>query len=164
MIDYERQIYFFTIINKIERMRFAQRQFGYVDVRIKISLTADEPQITGPLCASVNGFTLHAARSVARHQRAELEQLIQYAARPALSTERLSLTPEELIKYQLKNKWKDGTTHILLSPIEFIEKLAALVPLPRLHLVRYFGVLSSHSKLRKDIIPGKTRAQIKEEQ
>jgi hypothetical protein len=117
--------------------------------------TADELQITGPLCASVNGFSLHAARSVAHHQRAELEQLIQYAARPALSTERLSLTPEGLIKYQLKTRWRDGTTHIILSPIELIEKLAALVPLPRLHLVRYFGVLSPNSKLRKHIIPAK---------
>ena len=61
------------------------------------------PHITGRLCATVNGFTLHAARAVPRHQRAQLEQLIQYAARPALATERMNLTPEGLITYRLKH-------------------------------------------------------------
>jgi Putative transposase len=49
--------------------------------------------------------------------------------------------------------WSDGTTGIKLSPLEFLEKLAALVPLPRLHQVRYGGCLAPHSTLRTAIIP-----------
>ena len=49
--------------------------------------------------------------------------------------------------------WSDGTTGITLSPFEFLEKLAALVPLPRVHLVRYAGCFAPHSALREAIIP-----------
>ena len=45
-----------------------------------------------------------------------------------------------------------GTTHIKLSPMELIEKLAALVPLLRFNLFRYSGVLAPNSKLRPHII------------
>jgi hypothetical protein len=37
--------------------------------------------------------------------------------------------------------------------MELLEKLAALVPLPRVHLVRYGGCLAPHSHLRGAIIP-----------
>jgi hypothetical protein len=49
--------------------------------------------------------------------------------------------------------WSDGTTGITLSPVELLEKLAALVPLPRVHLVRYGGCLAPHSSLRGAITP-----------
>ena len=38
--------------------------------------------------------------------------------------------------------WVDGTTSLMLSPTELIEKLAALAPPPRLSLIRYHGVLA----------------------
>jgi Putative transposase len=43
---------------------------------------------------------------------------------------------------QLKSAWRDGTTHIKMSPLEFMQRLAALVPRPRLHLIRFHGVLA----------------------
>jgi Putative transposase len=55
--------------------------------------------------------------------------------------------------YTLTKPWSDGTTGITLSPLELLEKLAALVPLPRVHLVRYAGCLAPHSTLREAIIP-----------
>ncbi|MBP6219308.1 MAG: transposase [Oligoflexales bacterium] len=75
----------------------------------------------------------------------------------------MSLTPKGEIKYELKKAWKNGITHVLLSPLELIEKLCSLVPLPNLHLVRFWGVLAPNSKLRRGVIPGKTRAEIKQE-
>ena len=36
---------------------------------------------------------------------------------------------------QLKSPYKDGTTHIVMEPLEFMERLTALVPRPRLHLM-----------------------------
>jgi hypothetical protein len=49
--------------------------------------------------------------------------------------------------------WSDGTIGIKLSPLELLEKLAAIVPLPRVYLVRYGGCLAPHSTLRNAIIP-----------
>jgi len=54
---------------------------------------------------------------------------------------------------QLKSAFKDGTTHIVMSPLEFMQRLAALVPRPRLHLIRLHGVLAPNAKLRREIIP-----------
>src|SRR5262245_33702903 len=54
---------------------------------------------------------------------------------------------------QLKSPYKDGTTHIVMEPLEFMERLAALVPRPRLHLIRFQGVLAPNAKLRSKIVP-----------
>ncbi len=40
---------------------------------------------------------------------------------------------------KLKTAWRDGTTYIVMSPLEFMQRLAALVPRPRLHLIRFHG-------------------------
>jgi hypothetical protein len=58
---------------------------------------------------------------------------------------------------QLKSPYHDGTTHIVMSPLELMQRLAALVPRPRLHLIRFPGVLASHAKLRPEIIPSSAR-------
>ena len=54
---------------------------------------------------------------------------------------------------KLKTAWRDGTTHIVMSPLEFMQRLAALVPRPRLHLIRFHGVLVPNSKLRAMVVP-----------
>jgi hypothetical protein len=54
---------------------------------------------------------------------------------------------------QLKSAYQDGTTHIVMSPLEFMQRLAALVPRPRLHLIRFHGMLAPHAKLRAAIVP-----------
>lgn len=63
------------------------------------------------------------------------------------------MVDEETLALALKTPWSDGTTHLLLSPQELIEKLAALVPPPRLNLVRYHGVLAPHAADRSLIVP-----------
>ena len=50
--------------------------------------------------------------------------------------------------------WSNGTTHLLLSPHELLEKLAALVPPPRLNLIRYHGCLAPNARDRDRIVPG----------
>ncbi len=52
-----------------------------------------------------------------------------------------------------KTPWRDGTTHLVMSPLEFIQRLAALVPRPRLHLIRFHGVLAPNAKLRSLVVP-----------
>ena len=111
------------------------------------------PALTGPRCASVNGFSLHANTQVPAHRRDQLERLMRYTGRGALSLERLAEDANEDLVYMFTRPWSNGTTGIKLSPLELLEKLAAIVPLPRAHLVRYAGCLAPHSKLRDAIIP-----------
>jgi hypothetical protein len=47
----------------------------------------------------------------------------------------------------------EGTTHLVMSPLDFMQRLAALVPRPRLHLIRSRGVLAPNSKLRALVVP-----------
>jgi hypothetical protein len=64
------------------------------------------------------------------------------------------LTTAGQIVYELKHPFRDGTTHILFTPKDFIARLAALVPRPRANLTRYHGVFAPNSPLRKSIVPG----------
>jgi hypothetical protein len=61
---------------------------------------------------------------------------------------------DEQVAFSLKSVWSDGTYQIVLAPEELLEKLAALVPPPRLNLVRYHGVLAANAADRSQIVPG----------
>src|SRR5215475_8339154 len=111
------------------------------------------PRLTGPRCASVHGFSLHANTAIPAHRRDQLEQLIRYTARGAVSLERLQEDANGELVYIFTHPWADGTMGIRLAPLELLEKLAALVPLPHVHLVRYGGCLAPHSHLRRSVIP-----------
>ena len=78
----------------------------------------------------------------------------RYITRPAIANERLKRNGAGDVVLQLKSAWRDGTTHIKMSPLEFMQRLAALVPRPRLHLIRFHGVLAPHARLRAAIVPG----------
>jgi hypothetical protein len=54
---------------------------------------------------------------------------------------------------RLKKPYSDGTSHLVFSPLDFLEKLAALVPPPRAHLTRFLGVLVPNAKVRSRIVP-----------
>jgi len=54
---------------------------------------------------------------------------------------------------QLNSPYRDGTTHIVISPLQLMQRLAALVPRPRLHLMRFHGLLAPHAKLSPRIVP-----------
>jgi hypothetical protein len=62
-----------------------------------------------------------------------------------VSVERLALTAQGDVRYRLKTPYRDGTTHILLEPLDFLGRLASLVPPPRVHSTRYHGVLAPHA-------------------
>jgi hypothetical protein len=109
--------------------------------------------ISSPRCASVSGVNVHANVLIPAHDRIRLERLLRYAGRPPVATNRLSGLPDGRLLYRLKRRWRDGTTQVIYEPLEFMEKLAALVPPPRFNLVRYSGVLAPSSGLRKKIIP-----------
>jgi hypothetical protein len=103
----------------------------------------------------VAGFSLHAGVATKAHERTKLERLCRYISRPALSEKRLSLTSNGKVRYQLKTPYNDGTTHVLFEPMNFIARLAALVPRPRVNLTRFHGVFAPNSKHRALVTPAR---------
>jgi len=63
-------------------------------------------------------------------------------ARPPIATERLERLPDGRCVYRFKRPWRDGTSRTVFEPLEFIEKLVALVPKRRANAVRYHGVFA----------------------
>jgi hypothetical protein len=86
--------------------------------------------------------------------REQLEHLARYVSRPPVATERLSLTEGGQVRCALKTPYRDGTTHVIFDPEDFIARLAALVPKPRAHLTRYHGVFAPASPDRARVVPG----------
>ena len=110
---------------------------------------------TGNLCYASRGFSLHAATAIKAGDKPGLERLCNYVSRPPLAQGSLKQISEETYSFKLKTPWSDGTTHLLLSATELLEKLSALVPPPRVNLVRYHGVLAPHAKNRSEVVPKK---------
>jgi len=69
-------------------------------------------------------------------------------ARPPFALERIERVDDERILYHLPKPTPDGETRLTLRPLEFISRLAALIPAPRLHRHRYYGVLAPNARLR----------------
>ena len=65
----------------------------------------------------------------------------------------MSLSLNGRVIYKFKKPWKDGSSAIVLEPLAFIERLAALIPRPRHPLLTYHGVLAPAAKLRSLVAP-----------
>ncbi len=98
-------------------------------------------------------FPAHAKVKVAACARQRLEKLCRYVACPPIAQERLSVIGDGQVLYRLKRLYRDGSTHVLFEPMVFLERLAALVPRPRVHLVTYHGVLAPASPDRALVVP-----------
>ena len=127
-----------------------------------------------PLCARLGGFSLHAATAVVEHDREGLERLCRYGLRVPFSQRRLSLLPDGRVRYDLARPWPtpSGADHLVLEPLAFLKRLAALLPAPyqrsvekvqlaagfqqkqrarearAVNLVRYHGVFANRSRWR----------------
>jgi len=74
------------------------------------------------------------------------------------------LTTNGQVRYELKTPYRNGTTHVIfvrggLPPLDFIAKLAVLVPKPRVNLTRFHGVFAPNSKHRVQVTPAKRGKQ-----
>jgi hypothetical protein len=150
---------------------FAKLQAGAVNYRFAMgpnkgkkaltlrTVTEQDHNATRGLVAKNSGFSLHAGVHIAGSEREKLEKLCRYIARPAIALERLSLNANGQVVYSLKKPYDDGTTHIVMTPLELMEKIAAIIPRPRVHLTRFHGVLAPHYKHRKIIVPAKPLPQ-----
>ena len=106
-----------------------------------------------PFTADRDGFSLNAAVACKAGDRRKLQRLCRYVARPAIALERLSRDGDGLVVYELKHPFRDGTTHVLFEPLDFIARLAALVPRPRSHLIRFHGLFAPNARHRRLVVP-----------
>ena len=98
------------------------------------------------------GFSLNADVTVAAWDRAGLERLLRYCARPIFASERLQwLEKDERLIYRLPKPMPGGQTVLYLTPLEFLDKLAVLIPPPCMHRHRYHGVLAPNAPLRQAV-------------
>jgi hypothetical protein len=105
-----------------------------------------------------SGFSVDTSVCIAAQDRAGLERLLRYCARPPFALDRLRKAGSELIYRCAKQHSEPGSLphnkrgvkadEITLTPLELIERIAKLVPPPRTHRHRYFGVLAPNSPLR----------------
>lgn len=76
---------------------------------------AEEEAVEPGRCpARWNGVDLHAGLVVPAEHRGRLERRCRYA---------------------LRQPWRDGTTDVVFDPVEFLARLAVLVPRPRINLI-----------------------------
>jgi hypothetical protein len=68
-----------------------------------------------PLCAELDGFSLHAAVRVEARDRMRLEQMCRCITRPALSDERVQLNAVGQVEFKLETPWQI-LTHLGLNP------------------------------------------------
>src|SRR6185436_18397590 len=106
-----------------------------------------------PLCASLDGFTLHAATRAGAHHAAAREALLRYVLRPPIAQERVELQQDGLVRLSLKRAFADGTVAVDMDPLSLLCRLAASVPPPRFHTVKYAGVLAPASPWRSRLAP-----------
>ena len=92
---------------------------------LTLRTVGSNPPPDHPCIAQLSGFSLHAGTVCEAHERDALERLCRYIARPAVSNERLSVNDRGQVVYRLKHAFRDGTTHVVLDPVDFIARLAA---------------------------------------
>jgi hypothetical protein len=102
-----------------------------------------------------SGFSVDAGVCIEAHDRAALERLLRYCARPPFACGRLRKEGSALV-YRCAKQHSEPSSdkrgakvdELRLTPLELIARIAALVPPPRTHRHRYFGVLAPNSPLR----------------
>jgi hypothetical protein len=108
------------------------------------------------------GFSVDASVRIGQHDRQGLERLLHYCARPPFAGQRIRIDGSQIIYRCPKAPAgeKGGTSpgskrehEIVLTPLEFIARIAALIPPPRQHRHRYYGVLAPNAPQRGQVTP-----------
>ena len=73
-----------------------------------------------PLCASLDGFTLHAATRAGALHPGRREALLRYVLRPPIAQERLEPRPDGLVRITLKKAYTDGTVAVDMDPLSLL--------------------------------------------
>jgi hypothetical protein len=94
-----------------------------------------------------SGFSVNAGICIQAQDRARLERLLRYCARPPFALERLRQRGAELVYHCPKSQSGGKQADLVLSALALIERIATLVPPPRTHRHRYYGLLAPNAPL-----------------
>ncbi len=108
-------------------------------------------EFSGSKSCSLEGFSLHANTKIRKGDRGGLEKLCRYVCRGAIPKDRISQDEYGQVILKLKSAYTDGTTHLKFTPEQFIKRIIALIPPPRVNLIRYYGVLGARHKKRSEV-------------
>ena len=111
------------------------------------------PRPGGRWSAEWEGFRVHAGVRIAAGDDEGREQLCRYASRPGIALGRMTLLDDGRIAYRVRHPFGSHGMHRVMTPIEFLARLAAIVPPPRYPLLTYYGVLAPASKWRAAVVP-----------
>ncbi|WP_437905941.1 transposase zinc-binding domain-containing protein [Sorangium sp. So ce327] len=73
-----------------------------------------------PLCAALDGFTLHAATRAGAHHAAAREALLRYVLRPPIAKERVEPQQDCLVRLSLKRAFADGTVAVAMDALSLL--------------------------------------------
>ena len=110
------------------------------------------PRSKKKLCADHHGYSLHAGVRVAACS-SRRERLARYVARGPIAKDRLSVNRQGDIVYRFRRRWRNGKQAVVMDPMTFLSRLAALIPPPRSHVLSYHGVLGAAAARRDEIVP-----------
>ncbi len=114
---------------------------------------AESPPGGRRFTAEHEGFNLHAGVRIAAGDDLGRERLWRYGARPAFALDRLRRLPDGRITFRVKYAGKGRAKHRVMTPLELMARLSALIPPPRYPLVRFHGALAPRSSWRRHVVP-----------
>jgi len=100
-----------------------------------------------------HGYSLYAGNAIDADDKDARGRLLRYCLRAPLSLERLSIASDGNVIYQVKATRHGNETQRVMTPMQFMSRLVALIPPPYHPLLRYFGVFGPHSAWRKAVVP-----------
>ena len=116
------------------------------------SAASSDERPSGRFEAFLDGFSLHCGVHLHENDRQGIERLCRYGARGPLTLGRLTKDGDDKYRYRMK-RTVGGKDELVLTGVELIEKLAVLIPPPRIHVVRFHGVFAPNCKLRSQVVP-----------
>jgi hypothetical protein len=130
----------------------AQVALSAASAQTRLPLGDEEPR-RRRRCAFLEGFSLHADTWVHQNDRDNLEKLCRYGARGPLALERLSRRDDGKLEYRLKKPSHGGATTLVMTPVQLLKRLVAVMVKPKVHLTRFFGVFAPNSRARPKVVP-----------
>jgi hypothetical protein len=106
------------------------------------------------------GFSVDASVHVPAWDRAGLERLLRYCARPSFSLTRLFRIDDSHIGYTPKKPTMDGRSYIVFTHFQLIDAITALIPPPRVNSHSYFGAFAPNSSMRPLLNPAGPSASL----
>ena len=118
----------------------------------RVQVIAGKERALPPLCASCDGYNLHAGVVVEAEDREGLERLGRYLLRPPLAQTRLEVQADGSVSFQMKRAYADGSQTLAFSAEELVARLVAIVPPAEANQIVYRGVLAGNAALRKEVV------------